>query len=66
MLDSRGFKTEGFNKKKKVYYINDLSVSNGKATIVRNYQEKQEELDTFVEDKESQCMWNIKKKELME
>lgn len=40
MLDSRGFKIEGFNKKKKVYCINDLSVNNSKATIAGNYQEK--------------------------
>ena len=36
--------------------MNDLSVNNSKATKARNYQEKQEELDTFLEDKESQCM----------
>ena len=30
----------------------------------RNYQEKQEELDIFVGEKESECMWNIKTKEL--
>lgn len=28
---------------------------------IRNYQEKQEELDIFVGDEESQSIWNIEK-----